>query len=1280
MTYQRDNFDPNLNNIHAAMDYNSLGQPVLRVIGYGGGSGGTMDLTALSVFTDTATGGGTLQYNNTNGVFTFLPADLSHYATETYVSNYVTNAFENYNDLGNLSVVDPNLQNILGSVVNGDIGVTPNGTGFLKTPRIKIPTLTGGLSGSIVTGDSVVELIILNQQLANGTPVTWSSPGDVIPADTYGNSVGISHPYTVYTLDTDPATPLLVGDVVAGTGVPVGSSITWVGTLVQSGPGQGDWRNIIVTNLSYYGITTAVPPAYPLYLSFVRPVVNAGLSLLTDTGVDITLNAGVSGSIISHSNILPYTTNSFYLGLPTKRWKGAYFGPATIYIQDAQTGLDIGLGGINGNLQVEGTAGFGVGGLILRYDTVSTFNTAADISLGITGDTGTLKINRNTVLATGKGLSFTGVSGVQTVPYLGTATVSQIGGVQPDGTTIVVTDGIISAVRELPSQTGHSGQYLKTISGTLSWADIPNAIVYRGVWNPNTNTPTLTDGVGTVGDEYVAIANGSWTFAHGVETFLQSDFVFYNGTIWERVPTATVGVTSIQFDGGGIQQGVVHVVSSDIISTLDSGSIDNIKLANSSITVTAGAGLTGGGSAALGQSVTLSNSGVLGLNGSTYINVSSGQIPTVSLQQYSANSDANTIAIRDNVGGLNAGNFTATQDISILTDHGAFNYGRLNYTDTGIMVDFSSASAGTYNQIIIQNTSGTDQASTNYIVSNDQGTKNTNYGEFGMNSSGFTGTGSLNLPSAVYLNSISTDLALGGIKIHFATNGSTTDALLIDAGGTAIFTNQITGSISGSANNVRHSVTFNTTGGASANTVFDGSSAVVVDYHTVGAQAPLVSGTNIKTVNSTTLLGSGDVAVQAVLVSGTNIKTVNSNSLLGSGNISVGTVTSVAALTIGTTGTDITSSVATGTTTPVITLNVPTASASNRGALSSSDWTTFYNKQATLVSGNNIVTINGNSLLGSGNINVGTVTSISTGTNNVSGITLSGGPITSSGTVSLSGSISGLTTSNLSASANIANTQLANYTISGVALGSNLYNLTAGTNVTFSTGTTYNGSAAITINVPTGAGYTLPTAGVGSGGTLGGVKVDGTSITVSSGVISAVIPNYGVGGNQLVYELNAPLSLSSVKNTLISLFGLTSGVALQSNTRYQYEIVFNLACNKNGILSYALALNGGAVVAQHNYQVTGNKTATVDGYTAGVTMMSFNATGIAITTANPIQDINVFGHTVIYGIIDVTTAGSINFMISQDQNTPTWSVLAGAYVKLLPLGAIGANTVAGTWA
>jgi len=52
-------------------------------------------------------------------------------------------------------------------------------------------------------------------------------------------------------------------------------------------------------------------------------------------------------------------------------------------------------------------------------------------------------------------------------------------------------------------------------------------------------------------------------------------------------------------------------------------------------------------------------------------------------------------------------------------------------------------------------------------------------------------------------------------------------------------------------------------------------------------QAALVSGTNIKTVNSNTLLGSGDIAVQATLVSGTNIKTVNGNNILGSGDIAI---------------------------------------------------------------------------------------------------------------------------------------------------------------------------------------------------------------------------------------------------------------------------------------------------------------------------------------------------------------------------------------------------------
>lgn len=88
------------------------------------------------------------------------------------------------------------------------------------------------------------------------------------------------------------------------------------------------------------------------------------------------------------------------------------------------------------------------------------------------------------------------------------------------------------------------------------------------------------------------------------------------------------------------------------------------------------------------------------------------------------------------------------------------------------------------------------------------------------------------------------------------------------------------------------------------------------------------------------------------------------------GTNGTGTVNSVDALTITTTGTDITSTVANSTTTPVITVNIPNASASARGVLTSTDWSIFNSKQTALVSGTNIKTINGNSILGSGDITI----------------------------------------------------------------------------------------------------------------------------------------------------------------------------------------------------------------------------------------------------------------------------------------------------------------------
>jgi len=103
--------------------------------------------------------------------------------------------------------------------------------------------------------------------------------------------------------------------------------------------------------------------------------------------------------------------------------------------------------------------------------------------------------------------------------------------------------------------------------------------------------------------------------------------------------------------------------------------------------------------------------------------------------------------------------------------------------------------------------------------------------------------------------------------------------------------------------------------------------------------------TKLKGTNGT--LVSGDITIQGTGL----VSTSQSNQVItiaSTATDNVGTVTNVAALTIGTTGTDITSTVATGTVTPVITLNIPTASASNRGALSAANWSTFNNKTTNL--------------------------------------------------------------------------------------------------------------------------------------------------------------------------------------------------------------------------------------------------------------------------------------------------------------------------------------------
>ena len=215
---------------------------------------------------------------------------------------------------------------------------------------------------------------------------------------------------------------------------------------------------------------------------------------------------------------------------------------------------------------------------------------------------------------------------------------------------------------------------------------------------------------------------------------------------------------------------------------------------------------------------------------------------------------------------------------------------------------------------------------------------------------------------------------------------------------------------------------------------------------TVTANGVLLTG-NLGTVTSVTgtapVVSSGGTT-PAISMAAANTTTngyltsTDWNTFNGKSNTN-GTVTSVAALTLGTTGTDLSSTVATGTTTPVITLQVPTASATNRGALSSTDWSTFNGKQAALVSGTNIKTVAGVSLLGAGDVGIIGGTYGGTGVNNGAKTITLGGNLTTSGAFTTSLTVSANTSLTLPISGTVLSSVTAptNNPVTGTPSSSN---------------------------------------------------------------------------------------------------------------------------------------------------------------------------------------------------------------------------------------------------
>jgi len=132
---------------------------------------------------------------------------------------------------------------------------------------------------------------------------------------------------------------------------------------------------------------------------------------------------------------------------------------------------------------------------------------------------------------------------------------------------------------------------------------------------------------------------------------------------------------------------------------------------------------------------------------------------------------------------LSSTSYVATKTIGTASNAGAYAIDTLLYSDTNIFASYTT-DANSYGQVIVENKSSGTAASADFIVSNNLGTATSYFGDFGMNSSNFTGTSNLNQPNTVYLYSVNTKLAIGTTSanpIHIVTNSNAVDAMTIDS-------------------------------------------------------------------------------------------------------------------------------------------------------------------------------------------------------------------------------------------------------------------------------------------------------------------------------------------------------------------------------------------------------------------------------------------------------------------------------------------------------------------
>jgi len=378
--------------------------------------------------------------------------------------------------------------------------------------------------------------------------------------------------------------------------------------------------------------------------------------------------------------------------------------------------------------------------------------------------------------------------------------------------------------------------------------------------------------------------------------------------------TWNAGVIGASYGGTGVAGTITGYVyangtgaqtaSTTIPTTALSGTITNAQLANSTIS---GVSL-GGNLAALTAGTNITFSSGTTYNGSAAITINatvpSQVYPSAGIANstgtawgtsYSTTGSGTVVALATSptfvtptlgaatATSVSSGTFTATGAITGSASAGAFSYGTLSYSDTNIFASYTT-SVNSYAQMILENSSSGSAASADFIVSSNSGSASTYYGDFGINSSGFTGTGSFSLPNATYLYSASGDLVLGSYTanaVHFVVgNGASDSATINGSTGAWTFASTITANISGSAGTA---TTATTATNATNTAITDNTSSSATWYPTI---VSTTTGNLPQTTSSTKLSfvpSTGTLTATAFSGSGSSLTGIVTSLTAGSG-------------------------------------------------------------------------------------------------------------------------------------------------------------------------------------------------------------------------------------------------------------------------------------------------------------------------------------------------------------------------------------------------------------